>query len=44
MDPLKLIMFFNATRLDYYTGLTTWQTFGKGWTHRIAANLRKGAA
>jgi len=43
-DPLKTVILFNAARLEYYTTLTTWQTFGKGWTRRIANNLRKGAA
>lgn len=34
---------FNSWRLSYYTSLGTWGTFGKGWTNRIAANLKKGS-
>jgi lysozyme family protein len=43
MDPGDFVILFNADRLEFYTGLQTWQTFGKGWARRIAANLRKGA-
>lgn len=31
---------FNAERLEFYTKLSTWPTFGKGWVRRIAGNLR----
>lgn len=31
---------FNAERLDFYTNLSTWPTFGKGWARRIVGNLR----
>lgn len=34
---------FNAERLDFYTKLSTWPNFGKGWARRIVANLRYGA-
>lgn len=37
------IMRFLAERLDYLSGLRTWDVYSKGWTHRIAANLRYGA-
>ncbi|OXE35030.1 MAG: hypothetical protein CGW95_16400, partial [Phenylobacterium zucineum] len=30
---------FNGQRLDFMTRLSTWDTFGKGWSRRIAANL-----
>jgi lysozyme family protein len=30
-----------AARLHYYTGLSTWPTFGKGWTRRVANLLRE---
>lgn len=31
---------FNAERLEFYTKLSTWPTFGKGWARRIATNLK----
>ncbi|MBU9261964.1 hypothetical protein KTD13_16535 [Burkholderia multivorans] len=43
-DPLKFILRWNALRLNYFTSLSTWNTFGKGWARRIATNLTKGAA
>jgi lysozyme family protein len=43
-DPLRFLLRWNALRLTYFTSLNTWQTFGKGWAHRIANNLSKGAA
>lgn len=38
-----VLMRFNAQRLLFYTALSTWDTFGKGWTRRIAHNLNYGA-
>lgn len=38
-----LVLLFNAERLDFYTSLSTWPTFGKGWTRRVAGNLRFAA-
>lgn len=43
-DPADVLMRFNAERLDFYTGLGTWQSFGRGWARRVAGNLRYGAA
>lgn len=34
---------FNAERLQFYTNLSTWGTFGKGWARRIVGNLRFAA-
>lgn len=34
-----LIMRFNAYRLKFYASLSTWPSFGKGWTKRVADNL-----
>lgn len=31
---------YNAARLEFLTSLKTWPTFGKGWSRRIATNLR----
>lgn len=38
-----VLMRFNGERLDFMRKLSTWQTFGRGWAGRIAANLRYGA-
>lgn len=42
-DPLKVIMKFDSYRLDYLATLRN-AAFTFGWMHRIATNLRKGAA
>lgn len=42
-DPNDLVLRFLAERLEFMTGLKTWQTFGKGWARRIAQNLRYGS-
>lgn len=34
-----VLMRFNAQRLRFYTSLSTWPTYGKGWTNRVAGNL-----
>lgn len=43
-DPNDLTLLFLAERLEFYTSISTWPTFGKGWTRRVAANLRYAAA
>lgn len=42
-DPGDLILRFNAERIEFYTRLTTFTTFGRGWCNRVAVNLRFGA-
>jgi lysozyme family protein len=42
-DPIKLVMRYNAARLEFLTNLPGWDNFGKGWARRIANNLRKVA-
>lgn len=44
IDPLKLVLLFNAERLMFMTNLSTWGSFSKGWARRVATNLKKGAA
>lgn len=39
-----LLMRFNAERLEFYTKLSTWDSFGKGWARRVVGNLRFAAA
>lgn len=43
MTVTDVLSRFNAERLEFYTKLSTWPTFGKGWTRRIVGNLRFGA-
>jgi lysozyme family protein len=43
-DPMKVIMRFDAYRLQYLGNLSTWPQFGHGWANRIANNLIRGAA
>lgn len=43
MTATDVLMRFNAERLDFYTRLSTWPTYGKGWARRVVANLRYGA-
>lgn len=43
MDLNDMLLRFNSFVLDHYTSLATWPTYGKGWTRRVAANLRYAA-
>ncbi len=38
-----VLMKFNAERLRYYTSLSTWNLYGKGWTLRVAGQLNYAA-
>lgn len=38
------IMLIIAERLEFMTNTAAWNTYGKGWARRMAANLRFGAA
>lgn len=42
MDASAAIMLYNANRLKFYTSLSSFGTFGKGWTNRVANNLELG--
>ena len=44
MDSDCIVMLFIAERLEFFTNLRTWQTFGKGWARRVAGNLRFAAS
>lgn len=39
MDVNDVILKLTAERLKFYTSLSTWPTFGNGWTNRVAVNL-----
>jgi lysozyme family protein len=43
MSVPDVLMRFNAERLDFYTKLSTWDAFGKGWARRVVGNLRFAA-
>lgn len=38
-----VIMHLNAERLEFYTKLGHFATYGKGWVRRVAGNLKYGA-
>jgi lysozyme family protein len=40
IDPFKFSARFCGARLLFYTGLNGWDTYGKGWTRRVASQLR----
>ncbi|WP_375592161.1 glycoside hydrolase family 108 protein [Chitiniphilus eburneus] len=42
-DVADVLLAFNAERLAFYTQLSTFSTFGKGWVNRVAGNLRYAA-
>lgn len=43
MSVTDVLMRFNAKRIRFYTRLSTWSDFGKGWMNRVAGNLDYGA-
>lgn len=42
-NPADLVLGFLAERLNFYTRLSTFGIFGRGWARRIVANLRFAA-
>jgi len=42
-DLNDTLMRLNGERLDFITKLSTWPDYGKGWTRRVAGNLRYAA-
>ncbi len=38
-DAVQVVLMINAARLQFYTELDTWATFGKGWVRRASGNL-----
>jgi lysozyme family protein len=42
-NGLKVCVLFSAYRLDFLTNLPTWSAFGKGWSRRVASNLKQAA-
>lgn len=44
MPENDLLLRFNAERIVFFTKLSTFPTFGKGWMRRVAQNLQHAAA
>lgn len=40
-DGYRLLARFNGHRLQFFTDLGTWPQFGKGWSRRVANNLKE---
>ncbi|MCU4437482.1 secretion activator protein [Acinetobacter bereziniae] len=38
-----VLLLLASERLSFYTSLKTWTTYGKGWTNRVAENLKYAA-
>lgn len=43
MTVTDVLALFNAERLEFYTKLSDWDEFGKGWARRVVGNLRYAA-
>lgn len=43
MDLSDALMLYIATRQEFWTSLSTWPAFGKGWINRSSKNLRYAA-
>ena len=43
MDVNQAIQIYNANRLQFYTSLSDFSNFGKGWVNRVANNLKLGS-
>jgi len=43
MPVPAVLLKLNAERIEFYTGNQNWLTFGKGWSNRVANNLRLAA-
>ena len=43
MSDARLTLEYNAIRLQFYTDLADWNAFGKGWSRRVATNLKQAA-
>ncbi|OQS31452.1 glycoside hydrolase family 108 protein [Chromobacterium haemolyticum] len=39
---MDLLLKFNKERIEFYTGLSTFSVFGKGWMRRVAINMAYG--
>ena len=42
-DPTAVVFKMMAERMTFYTSLSTWNHFGRGWINRMAGNARYAA-
>ncbi len=42
-DVNDVLLLLASERLSFYTSLKTWANYGKGWTNRVAENLKYAA-
>ena len=42
-SSVVILMLFIAVRIEFWTALSTWDKFGKGWARRAATDLRYAA-
>lgn len=42
-DVNDVLLLLASERLSFYTSLKTWSIYGKGWTNRVAENLKYAA-
>ena len=40
LDTADLVQMYNAERISFYTRISTFPTFGRGWMNRMVDNLR----
>lgn len=43
LTPTAVVLNFLAARLDFFTRIGTWNTFGRGWSRRIVEQLSAAA-
>lgn len=41
VEDARFVARFAAERLTFYTDLAGWDVYGRGWTRRVASNLRR---
>jgi lysozyme family protein len=41
VEDARFLAHFAAERLTFYTDLAGWDVYGRGWTRRVASNLRR---
>ena len=39
-DGDSLVLLYSANRIEFYTSLSTFGTFGKGWMRRVASSIK----
>ena len=39
-DQENLVLLYSANRLEFYTSLSSFKLYGKGWTRRVASSIK----